>query len=192
MDICRLPDPDAKYKVELPGNCSARPRTRFGSGSASVWAYPSAGGVVYGSLTAVQLKQLGLSNAEEANRSDNDEEEDRLGAAMLQLGADWWPRWGLCLQHSERIRSFPYDFHFPPHIFVAYPASRQGIWVLKCSQDRDWSTFSDENLEYNFKPSLPGVPDGFESHRMVVGACILSVFCIHCHLFYIENILLLV
>ncbi|KAK7995502.1 hypothetical protein PG990_014275 [Apiospora arundinis] len=80
--------PGSEYKEKLPGTPSDRPRTRFGVGVCATWAYPSAGGVVYGHFTAVQLKQLGLSNMEEANRSDNQDDEDRLSLAILQQEHD--------------------------------------------------------------------------------------------------------
>ncbi|KAK7993381.1 Alpha-glucosidase [Apiospora arundinis] len=158
--VCMYPVPGSEYKQKLPGTPSARPRTRFGVSGCATWAYPSVGGVVYGFFTAVQLKQLGLSNMEEANRSDNDDEEDRLSVAILQQGAHWWPSWGLYLRHSERMRMTPYDFHFPPNIYVAYPSSGKGVWVLKCSPD--WRQEHDDDIT---KPSLPNVPEGLEGRR---------------------------
>ncbi|KAK6836805.1 hypothetical protein PG987_007300 [Apiospora arundinis] len=147
--------PGSEYKQKLPGTPSDRPRTRFGGGVCATWAYPSVGGVVYGHFTAVQLKQLGLSNMEEANRSDNQDDEDPLSVAMLQQGAHWWPSWGFYLRHSERMENTPYDFHFPPNIYVAYPSSGKGVWVLKCSPD--WRQEHDDDIT---KPSLPNVPGG--------------------------------
>lgn len=152
--------PGSEYKQKLPGTPSDRPRTQFGSGVCATWAYPSVGGVVYGYFTAVQLKQLGLSNMEEANRSDNQDDEDPLSVAMLQQGAHWWPSWGFYLRHSERMENTPYDFHFPPSIHVAYPSSGKGVWVLKCSPE--WSREHDDNI---MKLSLPRAPGGLGSRR---------------------------
>ncbi|KAK7926916.1 hypothetical protein PG985_003914 [Apiospora marii] len=158
--LCSLPVPGSEYRQQLPGTPNARPRTRFGASGCAVWAYPSVGGVVYGFFTAVQLKQLGLSNIEEANRSDNSDDEDRLSVAILQQGAHWWPRWGLYLRHKSKMRTIPYDFHFPPSIHVAYPMSGNGVWVLKCSEDREWGDEDDF-----LKPSLPTVPEGLGPRR---------------------------
>lgn len=158
--VCSLPEPGSEYKQPLPGTPNARPRTRFGASGCAVWAYPSIGGVVYGYFTAVQLKQLGLSNMEEADRSDNGDDEDRLSVAILQRGAHWWPRWGLYLRHSEKMRTTPYDFHFPPSIHVAYPSSDNGVWVLKGSQDRE------REVEDDFiKPLLPYIPVQLKPRR---------------------------
>ncbi|KAK8098813.1 uncharacterized protein PG998_012054 [Apiospora kogelbergensis] len=157
--VCMLPAPGSEYNQTLPGTPSARPRTRFGWGC-ETWAYPSVGGIVYGSFTAVQLKQLGLSNMEEADRSDDPDEEDRLSAAMLRQGAHWWPRWGLYLRHSKKLRHVDYDFHFPSRIYVAYPASGTGVWVLNCSPDKEWDSEDDV-----IKPSLPRVPEGLVGRR---------------------------
>ncbi|KAK8033513.1 hypothetical protein PG991_002911 [Apiospora marii] len=157
---CSLPAPGWEWKKPLPGTPNARPRTIFHNSGCAVWAYPSVGGVVHGFFTAVQLKQLGLSNMEEANRSDNSDEEDRLSVAILRQGAHWWPRWGLYLRHKSKMRTIPYDFHFPPSIHVAYPTSGKGVWVLKCSEDREWGDEDDF-----LKPLLPPVPEGLGPRR---------------------------
>ncbi|KAK6859187.1 hypothetical protein PG995_005040 [Apiospora arundinis] len=137
--VCMYPVPGSEYKQKLPGTPSARPRTRFGVSGCATWTYPSVGGVVYGFFTAVQLKQLGLSNMEEANRSDNDDEEDRL---------------------SRKDGKHPLRLPFPPKIYVAYPSSGKGVWVLKCSPD--WRQEHDDDIT---KPSLPNVPESLEGRR---------------------------
>ncbi|KAK8128644.1 hypothetical protein PG984_009752 [Apiospora sp. TS-2023a] len=158
--VCWYREPGSEYGRKLPGTPNARPRTRFANSGCAIWAYPSVAGVVYGFFTAVQLKQLGLSNIEEANRSNDSDEEDRLSVAMLQQGAHWWPSWGLYLRHSREITDIPYAFHFPPSIHVAYPSSGNGVWVLKGSLDRDW-----EGQDDFIRPLLPRVPEGLGPRR---------------------------
>lgn len=155
------PGPDYVCDVPLPGTAAERPRTTSDSSiGATAYAYPSAGGVVFGAFTAIQLKQLGLSNLEEALRSDADEEayEDRLSVAMLQQGAQWWPAWGLYTRHRGELSQTPYDFHFPPKVYVAYPSDDKGVWVLKYSADQGWEREDDV-----IKPSLPWEPDGLKN-----------------------------
>lgn len=127
---------DDKYAppfVELlPGSPSRRPRTRFGQGTCATWAYPSTGGFVLGNFIAVQLKQLGLSNTEEANRPGNDtshdgDEEERLAVAMLRQGAHWWPTWSFYLHHTSQLGFHIYDFHYPLSIHVAHVADGHGV-----------------------------------------------------------------
>ncbi|RYP12591.1 hypothetical protein DL765_007222 [Monosporascus sp. GIB2] len=117
------------------------PRTEFLPLHCKVTAYPSVGGIVLGYFTAVQLKQLHLSNIESATRSQDDSEEDKLAFSMMRHGAHWWPSWQFYLHHYEQMteKRIPYDFHFPPRINTGYPSSGKGVWVSKFSEDtRDW------------------------------------------------------
>ncbi|RYP58161.1 hypothetical protein DL770_010503 [Monosporascus sp. CRB-9-2] len=102
-----------------------------------VTAYPSIGGIVLGHFTAVQLKQLNLSNLDTAVRSRDPADEDNLALAMMRQGAHWWPSLSFYSHHYERLSgmSMPYDFHFPPCINVGYPSSGKGVWVFKFSED---------------------------------------------------------
>ncbi|KAK8085487.1 hypothetical protein PG997_006758 [Apiospora hydei] len=118
--------PISRYRHgRLPGLPSARPRTRFSPIGCECWAYPSAGGVVYGFFTAVQLKQMGLSNMEEADRSSPDDggaDEDRLALVLLRQGAHWWPSWAFYCRHRDNIHRVLYGFHFPPSVHTAHTA----------------------------------------------------------------------
>ncbi|KAK8070010.1 hypothetical protein PG994_006626 [Apiospora phragmitis] len=153
----------------LPGLPSARPRTRFSPIGCETWAYPLAGGVVYGFFTAVQLKQMGLSNMEEADRSSGDDgaEEDRLSLVLLRQGAHWWPSWRFYCRHRDNLRRMPYGFHFPPSVHTAYTApeaavlgkgkGRKGeVWVLKASEDVVLYGDSERDV---INPPLPGIPE---------------------------------
>lgn len=147
-DICRL----------VPSSMDAEKRTQFFPQYCQIKAYPSMGGVVLGFFTAVQLKQLGLSNAEEAPRSHDDAEEGKLALSMMRQGAHWWPDLGLYQRHYDRLsdKLIPYDFHFPPRINVGYPSSGNGVWVFKFSEDK-MELAEDEPI----KPSLRRMPDGW-------------------------------
>ncbi|KAK8131150.1 hypothetical protein PG984_007588 [Apiospora sp. TS-2023a] len=125
-----------RLEQQLPGTPDARPRTRFSPIGCDAWAYPSAGGVVYGLFTAVQLKQMRLSNLEEADRPFEDGEgddavtdEDRLSLLLLRHGARWWPSWGFYCRHRDNVqRGVPYGFHFPPSVHTAYTAPEANLF----------------------------------------------------------------
>ncbi|KAK7932228.1 hypothetical protein PG985_002940 [Apiospora marii] len=163
----------------LPGTPDARPRTRFSPVGCDAWAYPSAGGVIYGLFTAVQLKQMRLSNLEEADRPFSDGEadeadaaaEDRLSLVLLRHGARWWPSWGFYCRHRDNVqRGTPYGFHFPPGVHTAYTApeanlfgkakGRRGeVWVLTGSEDvRDRESRPAEGGAF-LRPALPRLPE---------------------------------
>ncbi|KAK8044390.1 hypothetical protein PG993_004414 [Apiospora rasikravindrae] len=168
--------PISRYRHgRLPGLPSARPRTRFSPIGCECWAYPSAGGVVYGFFTAVQLKQMGLSNMEEADRSSPNEDggaadEDRLALTLLRQGAHWWPSWAFYCRHRDNIHRVLYGFHFPPCVHTAYTApeaaslgrgkGRRGeVWVLKGSED---VVFYDDHAERDpDKQPWPSIPEGW-------------------------------
>lgn len=121
-------------------------------------AYPSAGGIVLGHFSAVEIAHLNLPRSHPTNRSSSSAEEDDLALRMLSLGAHWWPSWDLYARHQDRILSgIPYDFHFPPVVNVAYPPSGEGLWVFKFSVDE--RTFDPEDER---KPYLPRKPDDWE------------------------------
>ncbi|KAK7992395.1 hypothetical protein PG988_001189 [Apiospora saccharicola] len=173
-----------RLEQQLPGTPDARPRTRFSPIGCDAWAYPSAGGVVYGLFTAVQLKQMRLSNLEEADRpfedgegDDDDDDagavtdEDRLSLLLLRHGARWWPSWGFYCRHRDNVqRGVPYGFHFPPSVHTAYTApeanlfgkgkGRRGeVWVLKGSEDaRDLESRPAEGGAF-LRPALPRLPE---------------------------------
>lgn len=105
--------------------------TIFGTIDCHVRGWPTLGGVVIKSFTAVELDWLGLSPAKATSRSLKSQVEDKLSFRMLQLGAFWW--------NSERFRDYrsnqvrggiPYPEDYPPQLDVGYP-SRGGAWVLK-------------------------------------------------------------
>ncbi|KAI1740087.1 hypothetical protein F4680DRAFT_419639 [Xylaria scruposa] len=114
-------------------------RTEFFSRYSRVKAYPSVGGVVIGRSTAVQLKQLGLSNIKPAPRSHNETEEDELALGLMRQGAHWWPSWQFYMHHYDRLDARrPVCFHYPPRIYVGYPSSGNGVWVSKFTEDGVW------------------------------------------------------
>jgi hypothetical protein len=121
----------------MPSPPKVEPRTEFLHLHCKVTAYPSVGGIVVGYFTAVQLKQLGLSNVEIAVRSQDKSEEDELALTMMRHGAHWWPSKKFYSHHSERMTDMPipYGFHFPPRVNVGYPSSGKGVWVFKFSED---------------------------------------------------------
>lgn len=120
-------------------------------------AYPSVGGIVIGYFYGVEIDYLGLSREEKEVRSPNPGHEDDFAVRMLHIGAQWWQSWRLYTYHWERLRrSYPYDFHFPPDVNVAYP-STGGVWVLRFSADRQ--TWPEEDWR---KPYLPQAPDSWE------------------------------
>ncbi|KAJ6437229.1 histone-fold protein [Purpureocillium lavendulum] len=158
-DVCRLAP---------PRNKDTEQRTEFFLRYSQVKAYPSMGGVFLGFFTAIQLKQLGLSNIEQAPRSHDNDEEDKLALAMMRQGAHWWPDWELYQSHYDRLSDqlIPYDFHFPPRINVGYPSSGNGVWVFKFSEDR-MEVDEDEPI----KPTLKCIPDGwYERINMAITA----------------------
>ncbi|KAI0863796.1 hypothetical protein F4860DRAFT_521842 [Xylaria cubensis] len=149
-DICYL-TPPIKDKQQ---------RTEFFPTHCQVKAYPSMGGVVIGRFTAVQLKQLGLSNIKPAPRSHNETEEDGLALGMMLQGAHWWPSWQFYVRHRNRLDELmPYGFHFPPRIYVGYPSSGNGVWVSKFSEDRVEHAEDD-----SAKPCLERIPEGLDAH----------------------------
>ncbi|KAI1357015.1 hypothetical protein F5Y01DRAFT_321310 [Xylaria sp. FL0043] len=148
---------DACY-IETPVKDTEK-RTEFFPLYCQVKAYPSMGGVVIGRFTAVQLKQLGLSNLKSAPRSHSNKEEDELALAIMRQGAHRWPSWKFHEFHRKRLAHTPYDFHFPPRINVGYPSSGNGVWVYKFSEDRMW--FGEEGV---VKPYLKRQPDGWYEH----------------------------
>ncbi|KAI0429213.1 hypothetical protein F5Y09DRAFT_310748 [Xylaria sp. FL1042] len=96
-------------------------------------AYPSADGVVIGHFTAVQLKQLGLSNLKPALRLHINAEEDEPALAMMRHGAHWWSSWGLYGFYREHLARMLCAFHFSPWINVSYPSSGNGVLVSWCT-----------------------------------------------------------
>ncbi|TRX90099.1 hypothetical protein FHL15_009018 [Xylaria flabelliformis] len=149
-DICYLAPPikDAQQHTEFfPTYCQVK-------------AYPSMGGVVIGRFTAVQLRQLGLSNIKPAPRSHNEIEEDGLALEMMRQGAHWWPSWQFYVHHYDRLAAqMPYGFHFPPRIYVGYPSSGIGVWVSKFSEDR--VEFAENDPA---KPYLERIPEDLDAH----------------------------
>ncbi|UNI20656.1 hypothetical protein JDV02_006725 [Purpureocillium takamizusanense] len=157
-DFCRL----------MPSNGDTEQRTEFFSRYCQAKAYPSMGGVVLGFFTAVQLKQLGLSNMESTSRSHDDAEEDNLALSMMRQGAHWWPTWDLYQRHRDRFidKLTPYGFHFPPRINVGYPSSGSGVWVFKFSEDI-MGLGGGEAVE----PTLECMPEGwYERINMAITA----------------------
>jgi hypothetical protein len=147
------PDPS----VFLPHDPTRR--TEFRSNYCQTTAYPSDGGLVIGLFTAVELRQLGLSNLKPSNRSQKPGEEDSLAMRMMRLGAHWWPSWDFYARHKIRINDLNlYDFHFPPRLNVGYPSSGEGVWVFKFSEDQQ--TWEEED---DRKPYLPLMPDGWDA-----------------------------
>lgn len=179
-----------RLELLLPGTPDARPRTRFSPIGCDAWAYPSAGGVVHGFFTAVQLKQMRLSNLEEADRPFDDGEradaaaavaEDRLSLVLLRHGARWWPSWGFYCRHRDNVRrGVPYGFHFPPRVHTAYTApeanlfgkgkGRRGeVWILKGSEDVRDRDPDQESLSRPaeggafLRPALPRLPEDWHA-----------------------------
>ncbi|RYP51176.1 hypothetical protein DL768_003444 [Monosporascus sp. mg162] len=74
-------------------------------------------------FTAVQLKQLNLSNFGTAVRSGDPADEAELALTMIRQGVHWWPSLSFYSHHYERLSgmSMPHDFHFPPRINIGYP-----------------------------------------------------------------------
>jgi hypothetical protein len=66
-----------------------------------VVAYPSVGGIVFGNFTAVQLKQLNLSNLENAKHSQIPGE-DRC-QILMQIGATWYERVDDCTEIPKTL-----------------------------------------------------------------------------------------
>ncbi|KAI0443026.1 hypothetical protein F4803DRAFT_517144 [Xylaria telfairii] len=149
-DVCYLTPPikDTQQRTEFfPTHCQVK-------------AYPSVGGVVIGRFTAVQLKQLGLSNMKPAPRSHNETEEDGLALGMMRQGAHWWPTWQFYVRHYDRLNAqMPYGFHFPPRVYVGYPSSGNGVWVSKFSEDRVAYAENDPAKEY-----LERIPEDLDAH----------------------------
>jgi len=156
LQIVMERQPDDICRLTMPSNGDTEQRTEFFPQYCQVKAYPSMGGVVLGFFTAVQVKELGLSNMVPTPRSHNDTEEDNLALSMMRQGAHWWPTWDLYQRHYDCLtdKLVPYDFHFPPRINVGYPSSGSGVWVFKFSEDRMML-----NDEEPIKPSLEYMPD---------------------------------
>ena len=110
--------------------CNRQTRSYFGTNGCFVRGYPSFGGVVISSFSAVELEWLGLSRLEPASRSADQGEEDAFCYQMLRLGARWWKNDRFHdHKESEVSGGYPFPDHFPPDLYVGYP-SGGGIWVL--------------------------------------------------------------
>ncbi|KAK7943333.1 uncharacterized protein PG986_012446 [Apiospora aurea] len=148
--------PISRYRHgRLPGLPSARPRTRFSPIGCECWAFPSAGGVVYGFFTAVQLKQMGLSNMEEADRSSPDDggaDEDRLALVLLRQGRTGGPA-GRSTAGTATTSTASCGVHGPGQ------GAGGEVWVLKGSED---VVFYDDHADRDpSKQPWPSIPEGW-------------------------------
>ncbi|RYP78754.1 hypothetical protein DL771_000421 [Monosporascus sp. 5C6A] len=102
---------------------SSRPRTIPGATNCTVIARPSAGGVVIGRFTGVELEWLGLPRSSSFSEQPKQqapagggqgslEEKDALALCIMRLGARWWPSREFEARHADV--QYPYGHHYPP------------------------------------------------------------------------------
>lgn len=152
-DICYSPPELWEIEFEHDPNM----RTQSLCQPCKTVAYPSAGGIVLGFFSAVELIYLNISRTETTKRSTDPAEEDDLATRMLKLGAYWWPSWEVYARHQAQINdNITYDYLFPPVLNVGYPqmSSGGGVWVLKFSADQQ--TWDPEDMR---KPYLERMPE---------------------------------
>lgn len=106
-------------------------RTQFQLFHCTVRGYPSNGGIIIGSLSAVELAWLNLSRSHATSRSQDQHSEDAFCYQLLRLGAQWWKSETFYKQRHDQISGgYPWPDDFPPVLHVGYPLSG-GVWVLK-------------------------------------------------------------
>ena len=107
-------------------------RSSFSMATATVKAYPSQGGLVYGAFTGAELDWLGLSRLEKSRPSHDPQQEDEFAFKMMQLGARWWKCQNFYDWRYQQAwkQAFPWPDSYPPIMHVAYPSSG-GVWVYR-------------------------------------------------------------
>ena len=120
-------DPD--WNREICQDMSVR--TKFGSINCHVRGYPSLGGIVRGSFTAVELNWLGLSRSRSSSRALDPCAKDEFCFQLLRLGALWWKSDAYYDKRSVPVSGgYSWPECCPPELHVGYP-STGGVWVLK-------------------------------------------------------------
>ncbi|KAK2598098.1 hypothetical protein QQS21_005809 [Conoideocrella luteorostrata] len=112
-----------------------RPRTIPGPNECVVMGYPSAGGIVLGEFTGVELEWLGLSRStattfQECLRQET--EEDAFAFQLMRLGARWWPSYEFRARHDDV--HYPYGHHYPADLHVGYieaEGKKNAVFLLK-------------------------------------------------------------
>jgi hypothetical protein len=133
--------------------CTKNPRILHGPVYATVFSYPSLGGIVRKRVTRVELDWLDIgsptgngdysASKNNTQASHDAKEEDVLALRMMQIGGRWWPNEQLFDRH--RNADVAYGHHFPPNLDVGYPCS-EGLLIL-----RTWAGNS------QYLEGLPGV-----------------------------------
>ncbi|KAL2076224.1 hypothetical protein VTL71DRAFT_1167 [Oculimacula yallundae] len=104
-------------------------RSIFESNGCKVYGYPSTGGVLIKSACLLDMLYLSLSRTRGAQRSPDQDEEDKFCTLLRRTGAKWWKsrdEWvkvqlGMRDETEEEKRVVVYG----------WPADGVGVWVLK-------------------------------------------------------------
>ena len=128
-------------------------RLSFHSGHAIVFGWPSTGGILIKTVSAVEIDWLKLSHFEESKRSFDESKEDAFCSQLRQVGARWyWSESGFLyrddLRDYEAFCAGYRSMQLLRDIEVAFPLSNpatetsatasaaNGAWILRVSLEK--------------------------------------------------------
>ena len=105
-------------------------RLRLGAHGATVYGWPSTGGMLLREPNAVELEYLGIDRFHDSERSEDPAEEDVFCTRMGNVGASWWQSEGDWVDAilGEREMSEQESIRLE----VGWPEAG-GVWILKYS-----------------------------------------------------------